>query len=151
MSPTELKDRVDTKTVNMVLLTFATGGLYPLLWLSRVYPILDGITKVKTATQTYVIWVAVCVGLGGLFMRAQEDEMAGLGFLISLAANVMYIVWSFSAKKALEEYALQNFKIDLRMNAFYTFVFNVYYINYCINHIPEADRRQKILVGDTPA
>lgn len=144
----EMKDRVQEKTAVMVMLTVATGGLYPLLWLQRTAPILEAVTGAKTLTRTYLIWIAVCIGLGNAFMRASDDGVVGLGVLISLAANVLYIVWAFRAKRAIEEYALQHFKIDLRMNSFYTFALNTFYINYTINALPEADRRQRILAGE---
>ena len=66
---------------------------------------------------------------------------------LTIASWVLYIVWSFKAKAALQEYALNEHKIDLRMNAFYTFIFTIYYINYCVNDLPEAKRKQEILSG----
>lgn len=35
-SITELKDTIDTKTLNLVLLTIATGGIYSILWLYKI-------------------------------------------------------------------------------------------------------------------
>lgn len=74
------------------------------------------------------------------------DALSGI---LIVAANALYIVWAFKAKNALSEYALSEHKIDLRMNAFYTFFLNVFYINYCINDLPEEQRKQQILRGQT--
>jgi hypothetical protein len=142
---TELKDKIDTKTMNLVLLTIATAGIYPLLWLYKNYLTIDDITKTRTADDTFIIWMAVCSGLSGFFIRINEDAMIVLALILSIAGAVLYIVWAFRAKTALQEYALNEHKVDLRMNGFYTFLFHLYYINYCINDLPEAQRKQKIL------
>ncbi|MDO9177669.1 MAG: DUF4234 domain-containing protein [Agitococcus sp.] len=146
-----LKDAIVCKTLMMALLTVATAGLYPLLWLYRHYRTIDEVTQVKTASDTLVIWIAVCIGIGGVLMHSGDDASAGFGLLVSLVANILYIVWAFKAKAALEEYALREFKVDLRMNAFYTFVLNVFYINFTINSLPDALRRQQILTGGQPS
>ena len=146
---TELKDKINTKTVNLVLLTFVTAGIYPILWLYTNYSVIDAITKKRTADNTFIIWIAVCVGLGGALAGSGEDVLDIISLLLTIASSVLYIVWAFKAKSALQEYALTEHKIDLRMNGFYTFLFNVYYINYCINDLPEALRKQQILTGNT--
>lgn len=146
---TDLKDQIDTKTVNLVLLTIATAGIYPILWLYENFKVIDKKTKVRTADNTYIIWIAVCAGLSGAFMDTGEEVLDVLCVILSIASWVLYIVWAFRAKKALQEYALYEHKTDLRMNGFYTFLFTVYYINYCINDLPEAQRKQQILTGKT--
>ena len=35
------------------------------------------------------------------------------------------------------------------MNGFYTFFLNIFYVNYCINDLPEEQRKQLILRGQT--
>ncbi|MEZ0123548.1 MAG: DUF4234 domain-containing protein [Candidatus Reddybacter sp.] len=142
---TDLKDQIDTKTVNFVLLSIATVGIYPILWLYNNYQVIDKITKTRTADNTFVIWLAVCVGLGGAFTGTGEEVLDIIAGILSIAGGVLYIVWAFRAKRVLQEYALNEHKTDLRMNGFYTFLFNVYYINYCINELPEAQRKQQIL------
>ena len=146
---TELKDQINTKTINLVLLTLATGGIYPILWLYENYKIIDKKTKIRTADDTYVIWIAVCVGLSGVFGGAGNEIMDVISWILDIASGVLYIVWAFRAKKALQEYALNEHKIDLRMNGFYTFLFTIYYINYCINDLPEVQRKQQIITGQT--
>ena len=146
---TELKDKIDTKTMNLVLLTIATAGIYSILWLYKNHEPIDNIIKKKTADSTFIIWIAVCVGLGGAFAGTGEEIVNVLGVILTLASFVLYIVWAFRAKKGLQEYALNEHKIDLRMNGFYTFLFTVYYINYCINDLPEAQRKQQILSGQS--
>lgn len=144
---TELKDTINTKTVNLVLLTIATGGIYPILWMYKNSPILEVVTKRKVADGTFIIWLAVCVGLSGVLAGIGDEAAEVIAGLLTIGGWILYVVWAFKAKAALQEYALNEHKIDLRMNAFYTFVFSVYYINYCINDLPEAKRKQEVLSG----
>lgn len=147
-SITQLKDTVNTKTVNLVLLTIATGGIYPILWLYKNSPTISSITKKQISDDTFIIWLAVCVGLGGALAGSGEESLDIIAGILTIAGGVLYIVWGFKARASLQEYALHEHKIDLRMNGFYTFMFNVYYINYCINDLPEAKRKQDILSGN---
>jgi len=140
-----LKDKISTKTSNMLLLTMATGGLYPLLWIYRNYPIINEETEAKTIDDTFAIWLTACFGLSQMLIRMDSSAMILVGLLLSVAANVLYVVCAFKMKSALQEYALQKHKLDLRMNGFYTLLFSVYYINYCINDLEEVERKWKIL------
>lgn len=148
---TELKDTINTKTLNFVLLTIATAGIYPILWLYNNYKVIDKITSSTTANETYVIWIAVCAGLGGAFSGLGEEFLDLISGILTIALSVLYIVWAFRAKKAIQEYALNTHKIDFKMNGFYTFAFNVYYINYCINDLPESQRKRDVINGQTVA
>ncbi|EJM86823.1 DUF4234 domain-containing protein [Pseudomonas sp. GM60] len=145
----ELKDKIDTKTWNLVLLSFATAGIYLLLWLYKNNKIISDTTKVRLVDDVYIIWIAVCAGLSSALANLGTVVLDFTSIVLSLAGGVLYVVWAFKAKKALTEYALNEHKIDLRMNAFYTFVFSLYYINYCINDLPEEQRKQQILRGQT--
>jgi Kef-type K+ transport system membrane component KefB len=97
------------------------------------------------AGSAFVIWIAGCVGVGRVTGAIQDETMIVIGLLISLAGNVLYVVWAFKAKQALQEYCLDEYRIDLKMNVFYVVLMNVYYINYCINDLPEVQRKEQIL------
>ena len=91
--------------------------------------------------------IAVCAGLGGAF-SGQDDIIPNvIALLLSIAFNVLFIVWAFKAKSALQEYASNEHQIDLNMNGFYTFLFSIYYINYCINEITEIKNKNVNLNG----
>jgi hypothetical protein len=138
---TELKDNINIKTINLVLLSMVTFGIYNILWLNDNYKIIDKVTKIKTADNNFIIWLATCIGLSGLFFDMADLEFPFfeiIGNILWVAFEVLYIVWAFRAKKALQEYALNNYKIDLKMNTFYVFLFNILYINYCINELAET-------------
>lgn len=145
----ELKDRIDSKTLNFVLLSMVSVGMYTLLWVYRANQIISDVTKSRIVDYTYFIWITVCLGLGGLL--ASMEEFPGIvliGAAISIAGNVLMILWAFKARKALVDYALTEHRIYLRMNSFYTFIFSAFYINYCINDLAEEKRRQDLFRGD---
>ncbi|VFS45156.1 hypothetical protein [Budvicia aquatica] len=90
------------------------------------------------------------IGAGEYSDNNSSDGIAILILLLSLAGNVLCIVWAFKAKSALQHYALMEFKFELKMNAFYTFLFSVFYITYCINAMPEALQKHNIIHGSRP-
>jgi len=148
---TELKDSVNIKTTNFVLLSLATLGIYNVLWLWRQSPKIASITKGNIFDDTFCIWIAVCFGWSAAASGAGDTSLDMISIILTIAESVLYIVWAFKAKAALESYALNEHQINLRLNAFYTFLFNVYYINYCINDLPEEKAKQDILAGRQPA
>lgn len=146
----EMKDKIDTKTLNLVLLTIVTAGIYLFLWLYRSNQIISETTKVRLVDNTYIVWLAVCLGLSGAFSGTGDEVFDFVSGALVIATNVLYIVWAFKAKKAISEYALTEHKVDLRMNAIYTFFLSAFYINYCVNDLPEEQRKQQILSGKEP-
>ena len=143
----DLKDQVNIKTTNLVLLTVATAGLYPLLWVWQNSRVVGSTTQQAVVGQTYIIWMAVLAGWSGVMASVPDESVNVFGGLLNIALAVLYIVWAFKAKKCVEEYALREFRVDPRMNSFYTFALNIFYINYCINDLPEAERKQRLLSG----
>ncbi|MCD9465507.1 hypothetical protein CJF25_21595 [Photobacterium phosphoreum] len=144
-----LKNKINTKTLNLILLTIATAGIYQLLWLYRNQSIIGDITKSKVTDDTFIIWIAVCAGLGGAFSNGDAEFILILSVLLSIASTVLYVIWAFKARKSLQNYALHEFRFKFKMNVFYTIFFNIYYINYCINDLPDAFEKQQILNGQT--
>lgn len=143
----ELKEKLNTKTLHLVLLTIATFGIYPLLWLTRHYETFNRITKKPTIDMNNIVWMAVCLGIGSSLSGSHNETINLIVLLSFLTVSILEIVWAFKAKAALQEYVLNEFKIELRMNAFYTFGLNIFYINYCINDLPEVLRKNQILRG----
>lgn len=157
----ELKQHMNTKTLHFALLTLVTAGVWPLLWLYRKQSILAEMTRVPFASEVMIIWMALCFGLSRLLNGMTTPQLYGydtvndtlliLSFLLSLACGVLYIVWACKARTALRHYALVTFHFDLKMNLFYTVVFNVFYINYCINAMPDDFAKHQIIYGGRPS
>lgn len=152
-----LSQRLNTRTLHFVLLTIVTWGVWPLLWLYKKQDIISDITGYPVSGNLFIIWQVVCFGLGRQFGVMASPDLAGYGTgsdtllalsgILSLACGVMYIVWAFKARAALRHYALNTFRFDLKMNAFYTVLFSVYYVTYCINDMQQALAKHQIIHG----
>jgi hypothetical protein len=139
----EMKSRIATSTWKLVLLAAVTGGIYGILWVDRNYKVVSEVTKKYIIDETYVIWLAVCVGLVPSFsMDPATSIVAGI---LAIASGVMYVVLAFKMRIALQDYCLLEHKIDLKMNSIYTFFFTIFYVNYCINDLEELEKKRKIL------
>lgn len=150
-----LSQRLATPTLHFVLLTIVTFGVWPLLWLYKKQDIISDTTSMPVYGNLFIIWLTVCFGVGRQLAASASPDLMGydptsdtllaLSGLLSLACAVMYVVWAFRARAALRHYALTTFRFDLKMNAFYTVVFNVFYITYCINDMPQAMAKHRII------
>lgn len=146
-----LKDSINTKVLNFVLLSIATGGIYPMMWLYLNQKKLTEEMKSNFVANDYPLWLAVVTGFGWLLtdfsyaLSDTETVLDHIATLLSVASAVMMIVWAFKAKNALQAYALNEFKFELKMNPFYTFIFNIYYIVYCINDMESEFNKHNII------
>lgn len=147
----ELKGKMNTKTLQFALLGLVTGSIYNILWMNKATRVITESTKVRLVDNTYIIWVSVCLGLSYLLSGTGDDIMNVLSGLLTIACLVLHIVWAFKAKSALTVYALNEHRVDLKMNVFYTIIFHIFYINYCINDLPDTERKQRILSGYNPS
>lgn len=100
-----LSQRLATPTLTFVLLTVATCGIWPLLWLYKKQDIISDTTGYPVCGNLFIIWLAVCFGLGRQFSVMASPDLAGyhtgsdtllvLSAILSFATGVMYIVWAF--------------------------------------------------------
>ena len=140
---TDLQNQVDIKTGQFVALTLATCGFYLPYWMLLNTKKIEEITKAKIMEYKVLFFM---IGLSGWGASVQGIPGAiQFSLILSLAASAIYIYWAFKARKAIQEYALNTHKIDLPMNAFYTFILGAFYINYCINDLPDVMRKKLIL------
>ncbi len=115
-------------------------------------------TGQRFSSPLLVVWMAVCFGLAALLRPytsttvdplnyAMHTPMAiiAITFILTMALMVLYIVWAFKARTALQHYALTQFHFELKMNVFYTLAFSIYYISYCINALPETLAKHQLL------
>lgn len=145
---TDLKDSHGHTTGKLLLLTLATGGIFVLIWLYVNNSKFETITKCKIASTNFILWIIACSGITSYLNSVTTDEtILLLSLLIAIAGWILIIMWSFNAKKAIETYALTEFKLDPKMNSFYTVLFGYFYICYCTNDLPNEMRKQEILRG----
>lgn len=147
----DLKNKIDTKVMNFVLLSIVTGGIYPMMWLYLNQPKLTEQMKNDFLAKDYPLLLAIITGFGwllsdiGIAINSDVTLLDQVARVFSLASTAMIIVWAFKAKAALQAYALNEFKFELRMNPFYTFIFNVYYIVYCINNMESELQKHNVI------
>jgi hypothetical protein len=121
------------------------------MWLFLNQRKLTEAMKDNFVDNNYPLWIAIATGLGWFLsdfsyeISDKETILDHIATLLSFATCVMYIVWGFKAKTALQNYILKEFKFELKMNMFYTFFFNVYYIVYCVNSMESEYKKHKII------
>lgn len=133
-----LKKDVNLKTWQLLLLTLATIGVYNLIWLFSTTSKIQRHTSIKVVSQSFLIVMTLCFAWTGVFSESAYPVVALLSLFISLTLLTLYEVWAFKARKALQQFALETHQVELKMNRFYTFLFTLYYINYCINDLPNV-------------
>ncbi|MBC3217515.1 DUF4234 domain-containing protein [Serratia fonticola] len=146
-----LKDSINTKVLNFVLLSIATGGIYPMMWMYLNQKKLTEELKNNFIANDYPLWLAVVTGFGWLLVDISYDisdtetVLDHIATLLSVTSAIMLIGWAFKVKIALQTYALNEFKFELKMNSFYTFIFNIYYVVYCINDMESELKKHHII------
>ncbi|MFK0312019.1 DUF4234 domain-containing protein [Pseudomonas sp. NPDC090233] len=141
-SPAELKSQVNRKTFHLILLEIVTCLLYQLIWMQKTNQQLREATGKAVSSETYIIWLCVCLGLAGAFANTGDPSVNALCGLLAIIRIVMNIVWAFKARRVLLDYAHSHQQPQFTMNPLYTLLFNTYHINYCINALGDLDARQ---------
>ena len=113
----ELKDKLDTKTLNFALLGLVTGSIYNILWMNKATQIIAESTKTKLVDNTYIIWVSVCLGMSYLLSGTGDEIVSILSGILTIASMVLHVVWAFKARAALTSYALNEYRIDRKRPA----------------------------------
>ena len=142
MKITELKNRINLKTLNFVLLAIATAGIYTYIYLFKTNTDMEDILEQKILDQSVIIIAIALYGWGDFFVVVGPEV---LGFILQISGFIIVLVWAFKSRKAIQNVMLHDHKIDYKMNTFYTFIFNIYYINYCINELEEEVEKSKVL------
>lgn len=136
-----LKEKNNLKTLHLFLLGLITSSLYFIVWMYKTNAFLEEITKIKTMSSRYFICYLALMGLGGLFVNSANPYVVSLGGMMLLTSTILGIVWAFRARNALRAYTLTEHNFELRMKGVYTLLFTIYYVNYCINDLPNAKQK----------
>lgn len=150
-----LKNKLSLGTGKFVLLSIATLGIYDIVWLYRVQPMIEEEAGETIADKNYYIYAAAALGWMGFWQGLTNSDdsgaaLEGLAAVANLVVLALYIYWSFKAKSVLTRYALRKYQLELKTNAFYTVIFQIFYINYCINNLPEVLEKRDILENRDP-
>jgi hypothetical protein len=145
MTIQELKVQINTKTLNFLLLSTITAGIYSIIWLVKNQEIIENLFKSEKSNKNFILYIAVCTGFGGILSQTEVPVLLSLSMFLSLVSWVLYLAWSLKIKKAILDYTLNECRINYNMNTFYTVLFSIYYINYCIRELDERIEKEKVL------
>jgi Domain of unknown function (DUF4234) len=142
-----LKSQVGEGTLKMVLLGIVTFGIYKVIWLLERYKIFNEMSGREAIGKSFILVMPVMMGLGHLLMLIAIGAGTYNGSSSSIfdfVWMIMIIVASFRISKIMEFFYLQKFGLDLKFNPVYLVLFDVYYINYCINELEEIEQKENI-------
>ncbi|MDH0353370.1 DUF4234 domain-containing protein [Morganella sp. GD04133] len=154
-----LKSITNQGTGRFVLLSMLTAGIYPVMWAWKNADAFNSELKEKTFESKIFIYLAIVMGLSlhmdvlsmmnnvyhDRYTAGPDDIYTILSNVFSISVTVFWVVWSFKMKRALENYAEREFGITLYLNRTLTFLFQYFYINYCMNALEEDFSRGKML------
>ena len=144
----DLKNEIGQKTLNMFLLGWVTLGIYYIIWLVERYKVFNRIAGKEIVSRNYIIWIAALMGISSIFSYAGNPMVELFGSAIDMVWGIMFIITAFKISKAIDEYYTKEFKLDLSFNKFYLVIFNLFYINYCINELEEIEKKQEHLQSE---
>lgn len=140
MTPEEIKKENNLGTLKFFIFSLITFGIYPLFRIKTHADLIQRFSGQEVVTQNFILGyrlsLVVCFISGIVLDFFEESTVLSLVDFAAVVVNfVMPIIFSFRARKILENYVSENYRITYRLNGFYTFVFNLFYINYCLNDL----------------
>ena len=141
---------IPVPTGKFILLTIATGGVYYFMHMFKLQTSLND--KIKNMVHPILLLIVAGMFAWGLIIDAWAFEMmadaqlledisaSNTAFsitkfvkLVNYAYGIMIIVIAFQMKKALETYAAERLRQNVKLNPFATFFFNFFYINHILD------------------
>lgn len=140
------------KTLKMVLLGSVTFGIYYVMWLMERYKGFNRLAGREIVSRNFILGIVVLMGISIIVdlvgTEAGSEFVVGLSALIDLAYGVMCIIIAFRVSKAMEMYFAEHYRADIKFNAVYLVLFNLFYINYTINDWDQMVQKKRVIHGD---
>ena len=89
---------------------------------------------------SHLIWYSVAIAWASALSGTGYEAVDLVSAVLTLTSGILVWVWCFQARKALQQYAADEYGFKLKMNVIYTLLFSLYYINYCINDFETAKK-----------
>ncbi len=140
-----LTDKIGMKTWHVLALGMVTFGIYYIIWLLDRYKVFNEMANSEIISRNFIVSIAILMGISLLLGSLGDPTIALFASLIDLAWGIMLIMMSFKVSKTMEDFYAQKFKLDLKFNKFYLVLFNIFYINYCVNELVEIERKESFL------
>ena len=143
----ELKKEINLSTLNFVIFSIITLGIYNLLWLYKNNQIISKKLELNFISNGLIIILSVLYAIQISIpdgCHKKEKAIALLfGLLITLIILMIETVIAFKAKTIIEISVKNIYNIELKMNGFFTFLFSLFYINFYINKLPSIVSKYK--------
>lgn len=140
--------------LNFVLLTIATLGVYPFIWMAIN---LEKLNEVVPAKPIKILDIVILAAMWAWSQRittvtdvTENEAVIGVAGLICIAVLIAIPVYQFFKivkpfVEGVDRVLLSEHKIDLRPNKFFAFAFGYFYIVYTINQVPQLIARSGAL------
>ncbi|MBR2123841.1 MAG: DUF4234 domain-containing protein [Acetobacter sp.] len=144
MTAQEISRKNGLSTWKLLGLSIITGSVFCYYWMKKMTELVEAFSGKRIwKDRTFIIILVISFGLNDVVAQAYingESDFIKEALLIIyslgvIVVTIMMICWAFAAKREIELYASQALGISYRMKGFYAFLFNGYYINYCLNDL----------------
>ncbi len=143
----DFKNEFGESTWKLIILSFITGGLYNYLWLVARQKSFNRITQKNIVSMNLIIgsfiifWINISLYIF-LHDVIPKNILEALINSFSLILLILSVIIILRISKGLEEYFFSQFGNVIHFNRFYAILFQVYYINYSINHIGKMNKKK---------
>ena len=143
MTGDEISKKNGLGTWKLLGLAIITGGMFFIYWMKKMTELVEAFSGKRVwEDNIFIIYLFVWTWLS-LFPDSYDPDGVTV-LLLFVFWLCMWIQWSFSMRREITLYAITKLGMsEYKMNAFYTFIFNVYYINYCLNDLGDEELRQR--------
>jgi hypothetical protein len=132
-----LKEKIDTNTFYLCLLTIMTFGIYLYIWLYKASTAIEEVTHIRVMSKAFLIGYLICVTWVSWFVLIISSFISpfipGLNLLWTVTVWMIAVFWCFRVRRALRAYTLTEHNFEPRINRVFSVLFAFYHINYCIN------------------
>ena len=140
----DLTSKYGESTVRFALYTLGSAGIYTYVWLFERYKVFNKMVGHELISRNFLLTMMLVYGASFLLepdFSARPHNVAifqmfsFLASIVKLAAWIMLVICAFRARTILRGYFLSHSHVDISINPVLVVLFNIIYINYCLNNL----------------
>ena len=144
VSANDLTSKYGESTVRFVLYSMGSAGVYTYVWLFERYKGFNKMIGKELISRNFLLTMILVYGASMIIepsFSAHPSSVALLQMLdllsgfVKFAAWIMLLICAFRVRTILRGYFLSHSHIDLSINPVLVVLFNIIYINYCLNNL----------------
>ena len=149
MTGYEISQKNGLSTSKLFWLAIITNQAFLYYWMKKMTELVEAFSGKRVwKDSAFIILLSLLLWVPFICLHGALDLGSSAFFGIMgcffLAGTIMIFQWSFSMRREITLYAITKLGMsEYKMNAFYTLIFNVYYINYCLNDLGDEDLLQR--------